>query len=123
MKTKTKQKVTKTVGSKIVRDLRKLNRVLAAGGNLHDHFTVDRIVLSLRPREYQPEMVSDLRKSLGMSQAIFAQFLGVSASTIRSWEQGQNPVPGMARRFFDEITRDPVYWQKRLCESVKERLR
>ena len=66
-------------------------------------------------------MVKQLRKSLGMSQAIFAQFIGASASAVRSWEQGQNPVPGMACRFFDELSRNPSYFRDRLRESATDK--
>jgi|WetSurMetagenome_2_1015567.scaffolds.fasta_scaffold686018_2 DNA-binding transcriptional regulator YiaG len=33
------------------------------------------------------------RKSLNMSQAEFAIFIGLSPFAIRAWEQGKNPVP------------------------------
>ena len=66
-------------------------------------------------------MVKKVRHQLGMSQVIFAQFLGVAASTVRSWEQGQNPVPGLACRFMDELNRNPSYWRERLEQAVIEK--
>jgi DNA-binding transcriptional regulator YiaG len=32
-----------------------------------------------------------------MSRAVFAEFLGVSLSCVRAWEQGDNPVSGPRR--------------------------
>jgi DNA-binding transcriptional regulator YiaG len=116
MKRKKQQRVTG--GEQMIRDLKKLNRVITRGQSVRDRFTCNRIVLKLQPRKYEPAMVKGVRKKLGMSQAIFAQFLGVSAGTVRSWEQGQNPVPGIACRFLDELDRNPAYWQERLQESA-----
>ena len=108
----------KTLGSRMVRDLKKLNAVIARGESVCDQFTCNRVVLNLQPRNYSPEMVKEIRKTLRVSQAIFAQFLGVSASSVKSWEQGQNTTPGMARRLFDEIDNDPPYWRARLQASM-----
>ena len=116
-----KKKTAASIGSQIARDLKKLNGVVKSGESVFDHFTCNRVILNLQPRDYTPEMVKDARKTLRMSQAIFAQFLGVSTSTVRSWEQGQNPVPGMACRFFDEISNNPGYWRERLRASVVDK--
>src|SRR5579862_3336473 len=97
----------KTLGSQMVGDLKKLNEVIARGDSVCDHFTCSRVILNLQPRDYKPEMVKEIRRILRMSQPVFAQFLGVSASAVKSWEQGANPVPGVACRFFDEIRQKP----------------
>jgi len=50
------------------------------------------------PPDYSPEDIRALRKGLHLSQAVFAQVLSTSVSTVQSWEQGKrNPDP-MARR-------------------------
>lgn len=51
-----------------------------------------------------------------VSQAIFAQFLGVSLGTVRDWEQGNKPPNGAASRLMDEIRNNPEYFFKRLME-------
>lgn len=63
-------------------------------------------------------MVKRSRRLLRVSQALFAQFIGVSPSSVRSWEQGANRVPGMACRFMDEVNRHPAHWRRRLHESM-----
>jgi DNA-binding transcriptional regulator YiaG len=74
----------------------------------------DRVILNIKPRDYTPEMAKEVRKTLGMSQTIFAQFLGVSQKAVSAWEQGRNRVPRIAARFFDEITDRPDYWRERV---------
>lgn len=66
-----------------------------------------------------PAEVKATRELLGASQAIFAQFLGVSASAVQDWEQGAKPPQGSACRLMHEIRRDPAYWRKRLVELAE----
>jgi DNA-binding transcriptional regulator YiaG len=84
-----------------------------------ERFTCRTVVLDLEPMSYKPETVVTTRKLLQCSQAVFAQFLGVSLNTVRGWEQGVNPPKDIACRFMDEIHRNPDYWRKRLRESVR----
>jgi DNA-binding transcriptional regulator YiaG len=64
--------------------------------------------------------VRSVRRILGLSQPLFAEFRGVDASTVRSREQGKRPPSLMARRFMDEINADPGYWRGRLRNSISE---
>jgi putative transcriptional regulator len=67
--------------------------------------------------------VKKARVTLCASQAIFAQFIGVSTSTVQDWEQGAKTPRGSACRMMDEILRNPDYWISRLKElaaPVKE---
>ena len=61
-----------------------------------------------------------VRGLLGMSQVLFARFLGVDANTVRSWEQGTRPPSPIARRFMDEIEGDPEHWQQRIVQGAVE---
>jgi len=87
-------------------------------GNIEGRLTVRRARMDLEPRPYSPRMVREVREQLGVSQAIFAQFLGCSANTVRAWEQGVNSPHPMASRFMDEIRRDLEYWLRRLRTAV-----
>lgn len=51
-----------------------------------------------KPPWYAPFLIREIRQKLGVSQAIFAEMLGVSASTVRAWEQGKREPEGPARR-------------------------
>jgi putative transcriptional regulator len=70
----------------------------------------------MRPQPYIASEVKSTRKKLSASQVIFAQFLGVSASAVRDWEQGLKPPSGAACRIMDEINRNPKYFRNRLQE-------
>ena len=59
------------------------------------------------------------RKELGVSQPAFADFLGTSPSTVRSWEQGQKVPSPMARRILGLIGADPAYWKSRFASMVE----
>lgn len=85
---------------------------------IEEKYTCRRVVLDLQPHAYTAEQVKDTRKLLRASQALFAQFLGVSPKTVRAWEQGKSP-SDIACRFMDEIQRNPEYWRKRLKESAQ----
>ena len=106
----------KTVGSRIVRRLKRFVDAVESGHDVSQRFTCRTIRLNLEPQTYGPQLVKRTRKMLGASQAIFAQFLGVSASAVQDWEQGAKPPKGSACRLMDEIRRNPDYWIGRLKE-------
>ncbi|MGO8748358.1 MAG: helix-turn-helix domain-containing protein [Thermoguttaceae bacterium] len=83
---------------------------------MSQRFTCRRIELRLEPQPYSPELVKATRNALGVSQALFAKFLGASVKTVSAWERGAKVPRDVACRFMDEIRRDPKYWQGRLRE-------
>lgn len=107
-----------SLGKEIVQGLQEFADALQTGATITEQFTCRKVVLDLEPGSYGPEKVKETRKALGVSQALFAQFLGVSAKTVRAWEQGKNTPSDMARRFMDEIRQDPAHWRKRLRDSA-----
>jgi putative transcriptional regulator len=62
--------------------------------------------MAFEPVEFTPGQIQALRLKLGLSQPLFADFLGTSVGTIRSWEQG---------------VRRPQVAAKRLLVIAKER--
>ena len=106
------------VADRIVQRLQGFSDALEKQEPLSKRFTLRKIALRLEQTSYSPRRVKETRKLLGGSQAIFAQFLGVSVQTVRSWEQGVNEPSDMARRFMDEIRHNPRYWCKRLKETI-----
>jgi putative transcriptional regulator len=85
-------------------------------GEVLQRLTCRQVRLNLEPSSYSPQLVKGTRNVLGVSQPLFARFLGVSAKTVRSWEQGVNTPSPMARRFMDEIRRAPSHWAARVRE-------
>lgn len=55
----------------------------------------------------EPNHIQRVRQRLGLSQDQFANFFGVSASTLRKWEQGQRVPTGAARTLLTLIEREP----------------
>jgi putative transcriptional regulator len=54
-----------------------------------------------------PADIQGARKRLGLSQEQFADVFGVSASTLRKWEQGQYAPSGAARALLKVIALEP----------------
>jgi len=61
-----------------------------------------------------PADVAAIRNSLAASQAVFAGLIGVSAGTVRAWEQGRKTPSSLARCLLAEVRRNRAYWQERL---------
>lgn len=102
----------------MVAGLTELRDSLRAGERLEDRFTVRTVALELKPRCYTAHAIRRLRTSLGASQAVFAQIIGVNASTVQSWEQGVRVPSAMACRFLEEIERHRTEWADKLRKAA-----
>lgn len=58
-------------------------------------------------KEYAPEEIRKIRIELGMTQVLFAGFIGVSPKTVEAWEAGRNKPEGPARRILAMVESDP----------------
>lgn len=64
--------------------------------------TLKRRMVTVTPvKEYQPDEVKKIRNTVGMSQKIFASYLGVSDKTVEAWEAGTNHPSGAASRLLN----------------------
>lgn len=52
-------------------------------------------------KEYHAADVQKIRKSTGLSQRLFAGYLGVSKKTVEAWEAGTNQPSGTASRLLN----------------------
>jgi putative transcriptional regulator len=59
------------------------------------------------PPSYTPERISRIRKSLHMSQGVFAHVLNVSTKTVQSWEQGLREPTQAAQRLLEVLEKKP----------------
>ena len=103
---------------KLVKSLENFADALDKGDDITERFTCRKVVLNLEPTQYDPDQVRSTREILGASQAVFAQFLGVSTSTVQAWERGENPPSPIACRFMDEIQGDARRFKKRFLELL-----
>ena len=70
------------------------------------------ITLSVTPiEEFTANEIKDIRKNTGMTQILFAKFLGVSLKTVEAWESGRNHPNGTACRLLSLTKRDPQFPQ------------
>jgi putative transcriptional regulator len=102
-------------GAKIVAAMERFHDTIKAGTPIEQRYTVRRVKLDLTPRTFGPDEVKGIRATIGVSQPIFGQFLGVDVKTIRSWEQGRRTPSGMACRFIEEIQASPEHLRSRLA--------
>ena len=66
--------------------------------------------LSVIPiEEFTPNEIKDIRKSVGMTQVLFAKYLGVSLKTVEAWEAGRNQPSGTACRLLAITKKDPMF--------------
>lgn len=81
--------------------------------------TVRTVRLELEPTDYSPEDIKELRQQLGVSQAVFAKLLAVSAKLVQHWEHGERLPQPIARRLLDEIRSDPKRWKAKLRAGMQ----
>lgn len=62
--------------------------------------------------------VSALRRFVGLSQAEFADALGISVHTLRNWEQGRRSPEGPALALLRIAARHPGVLRENLAESA-----
>ena len=57
-----------------------------------------RVVTIVPVKEYAADEIKAIRKSTGLSQKLFAGYMGVSDKTVEAWESGKNRPSGTASR-------------------------
>ena len=113
------KKKSRKMADDIMAGLAELSAMLREGATFEERFTVRALSIP-RPGEYPPAAVVKLRKKLGMSQALFADLVGVSRVLVQSWERGVREPSPMACRLLDTISRDPAGWLAGLSLAVKQ---
>lgn len=108
---------TTSKGREIVASLAEAIEVERAGIPIESRFTVRTAELPDEPTAYDALAVRATRQKIGVSQAIFAHLMGVSAMLVRAWEQGQRAPALWARRLLDEVNRDPRHWRGMLRKA------
>lgn len=66
--------------------------------------------LSITPlEEFSAGEIKEIRKSTGLTQVLFANYLGVSLKTVEAWEAGRNKPNGSACRMLSITKSDPKF--------------
>ncbi len=68
--------------------------------------------LSIAPVDvFTPGEIKEIRKKTGLTQVLFAKYMGVSVKTVESWEAGRNHPEGAACRLLSLTRNDPTFPQ------------
>ena len=62
--------------------------------------------------DFEANEIKNIRNELGMTQVLFAGFMGVSTKTVEAWEAGRNMPDGPARRILSMLKADPTLPQR-----------
>lgn len=66
-----------------------------------------RRVVTIEPvKEYEAKEIKAIRNQVGLSQRLFAGFMGVSNKTVEAWEKGTNKPSGAASRILNMMEMD-----------------
>lgn len=69
--------------------------------------------LTIEPIErFRPEEIKTIRKKTGLTQVLFAKYMGVSVKTVEAWESGRNHPEGAACRLLSMTRNDPNFPRK-----------
>ena len=71
-----------------------------------------RVSIAPVPETISADEIRKTRKSLGMTQSVFAMTIGVSKKTVESWEAGRYMPDGAARRLITIMQADPAFPEK-----------
>ena len=72
-----------------------------------------KVTLSIMPVEqFDSAEIRKIRTSTGMTQTIFAKFMGVSVKTVEAWEAGRNHPEGAACRLLTLTKNNPAFPQQ-----------
>jgi putative transcriptional regulator len=68
---------------------------------------LDELGVKLPTIKMNAKKISRIRKSMRLSQAVFAQLLNVSVTSVRHWEQGVREPSGSTKVLLDLLSRNP----------------
>ena len=107
------------VWDEVIAELNEFASTLQVGGEeaLTAKYSVRQLVVT-PPPELTADQVRTARDSLHLSQAAFAQFLGIGVSLVRAWEGGTRSPKGADRRLLADLLAHPAHWQARVKEAV-----
>lgn len=65
-----------------------------------------RVVSVIPVKVYNADEIQDIRRKTGLSQKLFASYMGVSLKTVEAWEAGTNHPSGTASRILSMMEMD-----------------
>jgi putative transcriptional regulator len=74
--------------------------------------------VEVKPVSLSAEEISSIRKTLNVSQSVFAKLLNVSLSSVRQWEQGLRSPSGSTMILLELLQKEPHLLDYRIDLSV-----
>jgi putative transcriptional regulator len=74
--------------------------------------------IEVKPVSLTAEEISSIRKTLNVSQSVFAKLLNVSLSSVRQWEQGLRKPSGSTMILLELLQKEPHLLDYRIDLSV-----
>jgi DNA-binding transcriptional regulator YiaG len=105
------------VAPQIIKGLQGVVDAMKAGGMPEVERTHSVRKIPLSP-QFKPAEIAAIRMEIGFRQPEFAQFLGVSLSELRDWENATGSPIGAASRLLDAMRCDPDYWRARVAANL-----
>jgi putative transcriptional regulator len=79
---------------------------------------LDKLGVKIVPVSISAEEIQKIRKTLKLSQSVFAKLLNVSLSSVRQWEQGIRTPSGSTMILLELLQREPKLLNYRLDLNV-----
>jgi putative transcriptional regulator len=89
-----------------------------AVGYQQEKIAARKVKLTIKPVDtFNTEDIKQIRQRTGLSQVMFAGFLGVSPKTVEAWENGRNRPDGASRRLLEIVRDDPGFLHRFQTEA------
>jgi putative transcriptional regulator len=113
-----------TFSEQMSQSMAELRAIITAGASptANGRLTARTIEVA-EPSPYDAKGVRKVRDALNVSQAVFAQLLGVSDVLVRSWERGVRAPAPVARRLLDQIREHPSNFSKLVYCQTRPQLK
>jgi len=79
---------------------------------------LDKLGVEVAPVSVSSEAIQSIRKTLGVSQSVFAKLLNVSLSSVRQWEQNLRNPSGSTMVLLELLQKEPNLLDYRINLSV-----
>jgi putative transcriptional regulator len=92
-------------------------RVISAARQARDHAAGKKVLMEYRPAIPDEIDVAAIRAKAKLSQAKFAQRIGVSAATLKNWEQGHRKPTGPSLVLLAMLNANPKIVEETLASG------
>ena len=86
-----------------------LDEAIADAKSVNKILKSETISVEIEPLvNYSADTIKEIRKSTGLTQPLFAKWLGVSTRTVEAWETGRNKPSGPSSRLLSLLQKNKL---------------